>query len=132
MLKVTVEQIVEKLSEYGMALYTDYPTKDQGHCFMTKGMVLFLDEEDDSIAITFQADSKPEDVASNLMILSEIENVSDISIMESFIYDKNNKFVTGNEAHNIVRNSLIEEAFKKVATHQAYNEILMRMPSYNC
>ena len=42
MLKVTVEKIVDKLTEYGMALYTDYPTKDQGHCFMVRDMIIFL------------------------------------------------------------------------------------------
>ena len=132
MLKVTTDTIIDKLTEYGMALYTDYPTEDQGHCFMTKGMIVFLDEEDDSLSITFQADSKPEDVASSLMVLNEIDDVSDISIMESFIYDKENNFITGSEAHNVVRSSLIEDAFKKVATHQAYNEILLTMPCFKC
>jgi hypothetical protein len=132
MLKVTVDTIVDKLTEYGMALYTDYPTKDQGHCFMVKDMIIFLDEEDDSISITFQADSKPEDVASNLMILHEIDGVAEISIMESFIYDKNNNFISGSEAHTIVRSSLIEDAFRKVAKHQAYNEILTDMKCFEC
>jgi hypothetical protein len=132
MLKVTVDSIVDKLTEYGMALYTDYPTKDQGHCFMVKDMIIFLDEEDDSISITFQADSKPEDVASNLMILHEIDGVAEISIMESFIYDKNNNFISGSEAHTIVRSSLIEDAFRKVAKHQAYNEILTDMKCFEC
>ena len=132
MLKVSVDSVVDKLTEYGMALYTDYPTKDQGHCFMVRDMIIFLDEEDDSLAITFQADAKPEDVASNLMILHEIDKVSEISIMESFIYDKDNNFISGSEAHNVVRSSLIEDAFKKVATHQAYNEILLYSDCYKC
>ena len=132
MLKVTIDTIINKLSEYGMALYTDYPTEDQGHCFMVRDMIIFLDEEDDSISITFQADAKPEDVASNLMIMHEIEDVTEISIMESFIYDKDNNFISGSEAHNIVRNCLVEDAFKKVAKQQAYNEILVSMPGYNC
>lgn len=132
MLKVTVDSIVDKLTEYGMALYTDYPTKDQGHCFMVRDMIIFLDEEDDTISITFQADSKPEDVGSNLMILHEIEGVAEITVMESFIYDKNNNFISGSEAHNVVRSSLIEDAFKKVAKHQAYNEILLGVECFEC
>ena len=99
---------------------------------MTKEMIVFLDQDDDSLAITFQADSKPEDVATNLMILNEIENVTDIAIMESFIYDKQNKFISGNEAHEIVKASLIEDAFRKVATHQAYNQILMNVKCFDC
>jgi len=132
MVKVTVDSIIDKLTEYGMALYTDYPTQDQGHCFMTKNMLIFLDQEDDSLAITFQADSKPEDVASNLLIVNEIDGITDIAIMESFIYDKDNKFISGNEAHHLVKAAWVEEAFRKVATQQAYNEILMTVKGFDC
>ena len=132
MVKVTVDSIVDKLTEYGMGLLTDYPTQDKGHCFMTKDMMIFLDKDDDSVAITFQADSKPEDVASNLMIVNEIDGISDIAIMESFIYDKDNKFISGNEAHELVQASLIEAAFRTVATQQAYNQILMTVKGFDC
>ena len=45
-MKVTVEKIIEKLSEYGFGIYSDYETEDQGHCFITRGMIIFLDEDD--------------------------------------------------------------------------------------
>jgi len=132
MLKVTVDDIVEKLTEYGMALYTDYPTQDQGHCFITKNMIIFLDEDDNSLSITFQADSKPEDVASNLLILNEIDQLSDISVMESFIYDKNNNFISGNEAHEIVKNSIVETAYQKIVKQQAYLTLLHNSKCFEC
>ena len=132
MLKVSVDDVIKKLTEYGMALYTDYPTQDQGHCFITKEMIIFLDEDDDSLAITFQADSKPEDVASNVLILNEIDRVTDISIMESFIYDKDNKFISGNDAHELVNNTIIETAFQKIAKQQAYFAILQNAECYEC
>jgi len=132
MLKVTVDDVIDKLTEYGMALYNDYATEDQGHCFMTEKMIIFLDEEDDSISITFQSDTKPEDVASNILILKEIENVSEFFVMESFIYDKNQNFVSGSKAHNIVRETLLESAFKKVAEQQTYNEILKQVKGFEC
>ena len=131
-MKVTVNTVIEKLSEYGFGLFTDYPTEDQGYCFVTKGMIIFLDEDDDSIAITFQADSKPEDVASNLLIINEIEDVTEISIMESFIYDKDNKFISGNKAHDIVKGDIILKAFKELAKQQTYTEILKNVEGYNC
>ena len=132
MLKVTVDDVIDKLTEYGMALYNDYATEDQGHCFMTEKMIIFLDEEDDSISITFQADTKPEDVASNILILKEIENVSQFFVMESFIYDKNHNFVSGSQAHKIVRESFIESAFRKAAEQQTYSEILNQVKGYEC
>ena len=132
MLKVTVDTVTKKLSEYGFGLFTDYPTEDQGHCFVTKGMIIFLDEEDDSIAITFQADSKPEDVASSLLMINEIENITEISVMESFTYDKDNKFISGIEAHDVVKGDIILRAFKELAKQQTYNELLKNVDGYNC
>jgi len=132
MLKVTVDAVIKKLSEYGFGLFTDYPTEDQGHCFITTGMMIFLDEEDDSIAVTFQADSKPEDVASSLLMINEIENITELSVMESFIYDKNNKFISGSEAHDIVKGDIILRAFKELAKQETYTEILKNVEGYNC
>ncbi len=132
MLKVTIDKIVDKLTEYGLGLHNDYQTEDQGHCFMAKGMIIFLDNDDDSLAVTFQADSKPEDVAANLLILHEIDEITDISVMESFIYDKDNKFISGNEAHEIVKGNIVLNAFQKVAKHQAYAEILRSAKGYEC
>ncbi len=131
-MKVTIAKIVDKLTEYGLGLHTDYPTEDQGHCFMVKGMILFLDEDDDTLAVTFQADAKPEDVAANVLILHEIDEVTEISVMESFIYDKDNKFISGNKAHEIVKGNIVLNAFQKVAKHQAYNEILQSAKGYEC
>jgi len=132
MLKATINDIIDKLTEYGMSLYDDHPTEDKGHCFITKDMILFLDEEDDSLAITFQADSKPESVASNLLILHEINNLSEISVMESFIYDHNNKFISGNEAHEIVKGKIYQDAFQKAMKHQMYVAILQNAQCHEC
>ena len=132
MLKVSVDTVINKLNEYGLGLFSDYKTEDQGHCFISKGMIIFLDEEDDSLAVTFQADSKPEDVANHLLILNEIEDLSEISVMESFIYDKDNKFISGEKAHEIVKNDIILKVFREVSKQQTYNEILKSVECFNC
>jgi hypothetical protein len=131
-LKVTVESVRGKLLEYGMVIYSDYPTEDQGYCFMVDKMIIFLDEEDDSIAVMFQADTYPEDSATAIMILAEIENVTDISIMESFIYDEKRKMITGNKAHELVKYGIVKSAFTHVARETAYKEILNNVKGYEC
>jgi len=118
------KKVLEKLSEYGFGLISKYETEDQGYCFMTNDMIIFLDEDDNSLAVTFQADSKPEDAATRILILNEIEDISEISVMESFIYDKDNKFISGSKAHDIVKDGIIMEAFTKLAQQQTYIEIL--------
>lgn len=132
MLKVTKESVIEKLGEYGYALFSDYPTEDQGYCFQTRDMIIFLDEVDDSLAVTFQATVRPEDSASRVLILSEIEHVSDISVMESFIYDKDNNFVSGKKAHDSVKYTIIYDAFREVAKQKTYNEILENVKGFEC
>jgi len=131
-MKVKAQHVIDKLSEYGLPLFTDYPTEDQGHCFISEQMILFLDEEDDSISVTFQADCKPEDSASKMLIISEIEDITDVSVMESFIYDKDNNFITGKEAHQLIRDTLLMDAFKKVAKQHSYAYILDNMECFNC
>jgi hypothetical protein len=131
-LKVTSDMIINKIAEYGLLLSSDYPTDDNAHCFIVEGMIIFLDHKNDSLSITFQADSKPEDVASNLLILCEVDGIEDISIMESYMYDKDGNFITGEDAHNLVKDSLVAKAFKKVAKQTVYTEILNKVNCFNC
>lgn len=127
-----VDKIIEKISEYNIGLITDYKTEDRGHCFVTPSMLVFLDEDDNSLSIAYQADQKPEDAAINLLILKEVEEITDISILESFIYDLNENFISGQEAHDLVKQNIITQAFQKVAKQQAYNEILNSTEGFHC
>ena len=127
-----VDKVIEKFVEYNVGILTDYETEDRGHCVVTPGMLVFVDNDDNTISIAFQADQKPEDVATNLLILNEIEDITHISIMESFIHDSNQNFISGQEAHDLVKQDIITQAFQKVAKQQAYNEILKSTDCFNC
>ena len=129
---VTVESVLKKINEYGFALFSDYKTEDRGHCFVVEDMMVFLDEDDNSISVTFQADCKPEKSAMKTLILSEIEGVTDISIMESFIYDKENNFISGEDAHILLKDEIILHAFQRAAKSHAYSEILQNIKCFEC
>jgi len=126
------DKVAEKITEYNLTLLTDYSTEDKGHCFMTNEMIIFTDEEDISISVAFQADQKPENVAFFTLMLSEIKEARDIFIMESFIYDNNNKYISGADAHKLVEETIISLAFEKVAKYQMYNDILKNSKCYEC
>lgn len=129
---VDVSKVIEKFDEYGMRVFTDYPTQRNEHCFMVENMIVYLDKKDSTIAVSFLASSRPEHVANNLLILKEIEDVEDIFVMESFVYDMNDKFVSGNDAHELVKKSIELEALKEFTKRQAYTEVLVKSNCFEC
>jgi len=127
-----ITEVVKKFEEYGMKLFTDYPTAKNEHCFMVDNMIVYLDKKDNTIAVSFLASSKPEEVASSMMILNEIKGLDDIFVMESFVYDLNEKFISGDDAHKLVKESIQHEALKEFTKRQAYIEVLSKAKCHNC
>jgi hypothetical protein len=127
-----VNEVIKKFNEYGMKLFTDYPTERSNHCFMVDNMIIYLDQKDNTIAVSFHASSKPEEVANNLLILKEIEDLNDIYIMDSFVYDINDQFLSGDAAHKLVKESIQHEALKEFAKRQTYIEVLSKAKCHEC
>ncbi len=127
-----INEVVKKFNEYGMKLFTDYPIEKSEHCFMVENMIVYLDKKDNSIAVSFHASAKPEEVANNMMILNEIEGLSDIYVMESFVYDINDKFLSGDDAHKLVKESIEHNALKEFTRRQLYIELLTKEKCHEC
>ena len=127
-----VNEVVKKFEEYGMKLFTDYPTKKNEHCFMVENMIVYLDKDDNSIAVSFHASAKPEEVAQNMVILNEIKDLNDIYVMESFVYDLNEKFVSGDDAHKLVKELIEHEALREFTKRQSYIEVLTKAKCFDC
>ena len=127
-----VEQVRKKFQQYGMRLYTDYSSREGEHCFMVDNMIIYLDKNDNSIAVSFLASAKPEEVATNMMVLNEIEDLSEIFVMESFVYDINDKFISGEEAHTLVRETIKHDILKDYVKRQAYLDILTKAKCFEC
>jgi len=132
MIMTDVSKVVKKFEEYGMKLFTDYPTTKNEHCFMVENMIVYLDKKDNTLAVSFLASSRPELVGQNLMILHEIEDLDDIFVMESFVYDMNDRFISGEDAHIIVKKSIEYEALKEFAKGQAYIDVLKNANCFEC
>lgn len=124
--------VIKKFEEYGMNVFADYPTEKNEHCFMVENMIVYLDQEDNTLAVSFHASAKPEEVGQNLQILNEIEGLDDIQVMESFIYDMNDRFLSGSDAHELVKKTIETEAVKQFAKRQAYTEFLVKAKCYDC
>jgi hypothetical protein len=52
--------------------------------------------------------------------------------MDSFVYDMNDRFLSGEEAHNLVKKSIESNAISDFAKRQTYTEILVKSKCFKC
>ena len=132
-MSTVVNKVSEKLLEYGIKIYNQYPTKNDQYVFWTKHMILFVDNNED-VSISFQATSKPDDVARNILILKEIEEIKHIHLMESFIFTDNRELIHGDEAFDLVRRSIENGAIKDHEKQLMYSSLLTKTDGelYTC
>ena len=121
-----VESTRDKLEQYGIQIYTDYPLNKKEHLFMVDNMLLFVHTKDKEIGISFQAETKPQTAAKYTLIVQEIDGIGEIDIMESFVVDENNKFISGEKAFKLIDKKNQYEAMNEIFKDQAYAEILMK------
>ena len=127
-----VENTRTKLEEYGIQIYTDYPLNEQEYLFMADNMLLFVHTENHDIGISFQAETRPKPVANSLLIVLEIEGVTNIDVMESFVIDEDRNFVSGEKAFKMIDKKNQNQALSEVFREQAYSDILMNNTSGEC
>jgi len=125
-----IDKVRSKAEEYGLVIYNDYSTSDDEYVFFVEDMMLFVNEDKKTIGVSFQASIRPERAANMVLILNEMKE--EIDVMESFIFDKNNRYVSGEKAFDLIEKtneSLIIQNFVK---HQALNEILIKAKCHEC
>ncbi len=118
----TVKTVNAKLNEYGIIILKEHDGEEDQHIIFCEDMVVFI-YPDKTISISFQATAKPDNVAQNILILKEIPDL-DIAIMESFIYRKDNRLIIGDEAYDIIKDSISEQAISKHMLEQSYKYLL--------
>ena len=98
-----VDKTRTKFNEYGLEIFNDYPIGDtKEYVFFVEDMVVFINTEENTMGVSFQVETKPEKVAQMILILNEIKGSAEIDVMESFTFDKNNQFLSGDKAYNLV------------------------------
>ncbi len=120
-----VDETREKLEEYGIEIHTEYPLHDSEHLFMVDNMLLFVNTEENEIGVSFQAETRPRKVANSLLIVLQIESLNDVDIMESFVIDENNKFISGEKAFEAINKKNQYEALSEMFKEQAYTQVLL-------
>jgi hypothetical protein len=122
--------VSKKLSEYDYQIYKEFEEEKHDIIF-TEDMVVYIFPEN-TLGISFQATAKADVVANNVMILNEIPEVMDIEIMDSFIYNTKNEVVQGDEAYEIVENSIRQAAINEYVRQQIYKNLLEDVECHSC
>ena len=126
-----VKKTKEKLDEYGIKMFTDYVVDDEKqHVIYADHMILFVGKEDKTISISFQATTRP-DVAGNLtLIINEIG--AKMVVMESFIYDSNEQFISGDKAFDIIKKTQEMKTYQEYRKQQIYQQLLESSECFEC
>lgn len=126
-----VEKVQNKLNEYDFKIYNQYAADKEEYIFMVEDMLVFVHEKRNEVNISFQVTTRPDIVAQHILILKEVEN-TEINIMDSFIYDNNRIFISGDRAFNLVENSIKKQGVKEFIKHQNMMQMLEKSNCFNC
>lgn len=127
-------QVKNKLDEYGYDIYHISETSNDNEiCIMTESMMVFVDDKEKSITLSFEYTLEPEKVAQNMMILNEIEDIEYVYVSESFVFDpKTKKYVVGNEAKKIAYERAQAKIMREFTKDQVYSHILATQRCHEC
>ena len=126
------EKFKEKLFEFNFGIISGYSIdKTKEYMIITDDMILAVNDQDNTVSIAFEATTQPDIVAKRMIILSEVEGTHNMSIMESFVFEKN-QLVTGEDATIIAKKRLGRDVVNEFLKSQVYTEIIQSEKCFNC
>lgn len=126
------ELIKEKLFEFNFSIVSSYKIDNSDDLMIiTDDMIIAVNDKTKTTAIAFEATTRPDVAAKRMLILKEVEEASQICIMESYIFE-NNQLVTGDKAIEIANQRLGREAINEFMKKQVYNEIIRTEKCFEC
>jgi len=127
-----IDKVKEKLGEYGIEIYSDYALSDNEYVFMVEKMAVFVNEKEHALGVSFHAETRPETAGNYTLILKEIPDIEKIEVMESFIVDKDNKFISGQKAFDMIQQKMVKQVTNELAKEYSYSELLMTNKCFHC
>ena len=127
-------KVKSKLEEYGYSILNINPTtaKDE-YCIMTDNMMVFTNGFDQSLTISFNCKTEPEEAARSMMVLYEVKEVRTVFISESYYLDqRNKKYVMGEKAKKMAMKEITDMALRELAQEQIFAHILTTQKCHEC
>ena len=125
-----IDLVRDKIDEYGINIFKEGVAEEGQYTFYCTGMVVFV-FPNDFVSVAFQATTNPDDAATDILILKEIPGI-EISIMESFIYCKDNKLICGEDAYDLIRETIKAEGASDYIREETYTHLLENMNCFEC
>lgn len=124
------KQVAGKLDEYGIEIFKHHAVDDE-YVYYAENMIVFVNEEENSIAITFQATTKPERSATLALILNQLKKVP-IIVMEPFIFNEKNEFISGEKAYRLIAKADHTKLINEYNKQQNYSNMLEHEKCHEC
>lgn len=126
------KKVKKKMEEYGIKIFQDYQIEGEAeYVFYVEDMILFVNEDDNTIGISLQAITKPYKAATLALIVNEIK-CKEIFIMEDFIFNEKNQYISGEEAHKLISRSNKAKIANEVTKSELYTNILQNAKCHEC
>jgi len=126
------KKTVKTLESYGILIDKTYDLEKDQQALYTKDMILFVNESDKSIGLSFFAPTIPER-ASNLTLMM-MQNIKDskIYVLESFVFNEKKEYIAGVEAFKILKDIQKNQIINNFTKEQNYEYILENHDLYEC
>ncbi len=130
------KHVIRKLKEFGIPIYNKYDIKSNDknneveYVLYSENMILFINDIEKYIGVTFQATTKPERAATLILILAQIQG-SEIHIMEPFVFNENHEFVSGDQAYKLISETDKEQVLNEYVKKQSYIEMLLSAKKFH-
>jgi len=92
-----VTEILDKLDEYGIPVFRHYNRDDENLVISVDKSLLIYNFPTQELRVSFLVSTTPSHAATLVLILKEIDGISDIIVMESFVF-KGEDLLAGLEA----------------------------------
>jgi hypothetical protein len=119
-----VQKCQEKLFDYNRGIKASYKVEETNEfMIITDEMIIAVDENKSLVSCAFEATTKPDLVAKLTLLLAEIEDIKQVAVMESYVFE-NDHLVVGEQAFEIARRRLGNEVINEFVKKQVYNDII--------
>jgi len=126
--------VKNKLEQYGYEVSQLRQTSNfKEFCIMSNSMIIFVNEEDKSLTLSFECNLEPQKVGQRMTILNDIKEINSVFITESHMFDSINKnYTIGKEAKELDLKMKIYMLMKEITEQQVYREVLMTQKCHEC
>jgi hypothetical protein len=120
-----LEKLKSKLTEYGLQIQVENYIEEHNEIYLaTSDMSIFFSLDEDVAKISFIASLPPEIVASDMLILKEVDGMG-IVVMESYIFNSKKQLLNGEEARQYFFSRIGEQAIRQFTKEQIQMQMLL-------